>query len=166
MNPHHTRILCAKFGWNWPTGSGGDFYNWSMYFHCFAIISPWKRAGPFIWTNWIPFIHRCFGPGFIEISPQVVEIVNAFSLFCNNLPLEKSWGPLFEQIWIPFTQAKATLCRVWLKLTQWFWTRKKCEKFTMTTTMDNGQWTNCDQKSSLESLWVKTFHTKITFYKY
>ena len=24
-NPHHTKILCAKFGWNWPYGSGEDF---------------------------------------------------------------------------------------------------------------------------------------------
>ena len=22
LNPLHIRILCAKFGWNWPTGSG------------------------------------------------------------------------------------------------------------------------------------------------
>ena len=21
LNPHHTRMLCAKFGWNWPSGS-------------------------------------------------------------------------------------------------------------------------------------------------
>ena len=33
-------------------GSGGeDFKISSMYFHYFVIISPWKRAGPFIWTN-------------------------------------------------------------------------------------------------------------------
>ena len=25
-----------------------------MYFHYFVIISPWKRAGPFIWTNLNP----------------------------------------------------------------------------------------------------------------
>ena len=25
-----------------------------MYFHYFAIIAPWKRAGPFIWTNLNP----------------------------------------------------------------------------------------------------------------
>ena len=27
------------------------FLNTSMYFHYFVIISPWKRAWPFIWTN-------------------------------------------------------------------------------------------------------------------
>ena len=43
-------MLCAKFGWNWPSGSGGqDFKILSMYFRSFVIISPWKRARPFIW---------------------------------------------------------------------------------------------------------------------
>ena len=45
-------MLCAKFGWNWLSGSGEeDFLIWSMYFHYFVIISPRKRAGPIIWTN-------------------------------------------------------------------------------------------------------------------
>ena len=50
----HPRMLCAKFGWNWLSGSGEeDFLISSMYSHYFIItcISPWKRAGPFIWTN-------------------------------------------------------------------------------------------------------------------
>ena len=29
-----------------------------MYFHYFVIISPWKRAGPFIWTNLNPLHPR------------------------------------------------------------------------------------------------------------
>ena len=24
LNPHHARNICAKFGWNWPTGSGAE----------------------------------------------------------------------------------------------------------------------------------------------
>ena len=48
----HPRMLFAKFGWNWPSGSGEeDFLISSMYFRYFVILSPWKRAGPFIWTN-------------------------------------------------------------------------------------------------------------------
>ena len=44
----HPRMLCAKFGRNWPSGSGEeDFLILSMYFRFFVIISPWKRAGPF-----------------------------------------------------------------------------------------------------------------------
>ena len=27
LNPQHPRMLCAKFGWNWPSGSGEDYEN-------------------------------------------------------------------------------------------------------------------------------------------
>ena len=37
-----------------------------MYFHYFVIISPWKRAGPFIWTNLNPL-----NP--VEIGPVVLK---------------------------------------------------------------------------------------------
>ena len=49
LNPLHPRMLCAKFGLNWPNGSGEDFYISSMYWY-FIIISFWKRSMPFIWT--------------------------------------------------------------------------------------------------------------------
>ena len=52
LYPLHPRMLCAKFGWNWLSGSGEeDFWISSMYFRYFVIISPWRRVGPFIWTN-------------------------------------------------------------------------------------------------------------------
>ena len=104
LNPLHSRMLCAKFGWNWPNGSGEEIFKFHQcyfafmyylplekggtlrlnkrespsskdtlcqvwlklvqwfwrkrfleillkHFHHFVIISPWKRAGPFIWTN-------------------------------------------------------------------------------------------------------------------
>ena len=52
QNPLHLKMNCAKFGWNWPSGSGEeDILNLSMYLRNFIIISPWKRAGPFIWTK-------------------------------------------------------------------------------------------------------------------
>ena len=58
LNPLHPQILCAKFGWYCPSGSGEvDFKILPMYFGYFIIIPPppWKRALPFIWTTWIPF---------------------------------------------------------------------------------------------------------------
>ena len=55
LNPLHPRMLFAKFDWNWPSGSGEeDYLILSMCFRYFVIISPWKRAGPFIWTNFNP----------------------------------------------------------------------------------------------------------------
>ena len=38
LNPSHSRMLCAKFGWNLLTGSGEDLWNLSMYFHYFLLI--------------------------------------------------------------------------------------------------------------------------------
>ena len=59
LNPLHPRMLLAKFGWNWPGGSGEeDFLISSMYFRYFVIISPWKRLGPFIWRNLNPLHTR------------------------------------------------------------------------------------------------------------
>ena len=74
LNPLYPRMLCAKFGWIWFSGSGEeDFLISSMYFHYFVIISPWKRAGSFIWTNLNPFTQRCFEPSLVEIGPVVLE---------------------------------------------------------------------------------------------
>ena len=57
LNPHHPRMLCAKFAWNWPSGSGEEhfFKISSMYFRYFIIISPWKRWGPSFEQTWFPF---------------------------------------------------------------------------------------------------------------
>ena len=59
LNPFHPRMLCAKFSWNWLSGSGEeDFWMSSMYFRYFVSISPWKRVEPFIWTNLYPLHQR------------------------------------------------------------------------------------------------------------
>ena len=52
LNSLHPKMLCAMFGWNWPSGSGEeDFQNSSMYLRFFVIIFPWKKAWPFISIN-------------------------------------------------------------------------------------------------------------------
>ena len=59
LNPPHQMMLCAKIGWNWLSGSGEEnFLISSMCLHYFVIISPWKRAGPFNWTNMNPLHPR------------------------------------------------------------------------------------------------------------
>ena len=57
-SPSLKDALCNVW-WNWPTGSvEEDFKILSMYFRYFVIISPWKRAGSFIWTNLNPLHPR------------------------------------------------------------------------------------------------------------
>jgi hypothetical protein len=52
LNSLHQRIICTKFDWFWPAGSGEeDSYKFSVYFYSFTIISPWKRAIPFLWKK-------------------------------------------------------------------------------------------------------------------
>ena len=59
LNPLHPEMLCANFGWNWLSGSGEEiFLISSMNFRYFVIISPWKRAWPFIWRNYNPHYPR------------------------------------------------------------------------------------------------------------
>ena len=110
-------MLCAKFGWNWPSGSGKDHF--LKTFHHFVIISPWKRTGPFIWTDLVLNMHVCFVRNFVEIGPVVLEKkINVFSLFCNYLPLEKGRALHLS------SSPKNALCQVWLKLAKWFWRRR------------------------------------------
>ena len=62
-----------------------------MYFHHYVIISPWKRAGPFIWTHLNPLHVRmlCTKFGWNWLRRRFFNFVNVFSLFCNYFPLEK-----------------------------------------------------------------------------
>ena len=51
-NPHYSKLFCVKFRWNWSSASWEEpLWISSMYFSYFVIISPWKRALPFIWIN-------------------------------------------------------------------------------------------------------------------
>jgi hypothetical protein len=52
LNSLHQNIICNKFDWLWSPGSGEVFKNFQcINFHSFTIISPWRRAIPFVWTN-------------------------------------------------------------------------------------------------------------------
>ena len=61
------------------------------------------------------------------IYPEVLEkktlkFVNAFELFCNYLPFEKS-----------VVLESDALCQIWLKLAQWLWRKRlKCEVYRRT----------------------------------
>ena len=59
LNPPHPRMLCAKFGWNWSSGSGEeDFLISSIYFSLFHNYLSLEKGGPFIWTNLNPLHPR------------------------------------------------------------------------------------------------------------
>ena len=91
-----------------------------MYFHYFVIISPWKRAGLFIWTN-LNSLHPwmlCtkFGWNWHSCSDEedfwISSMYQVFLLFCYHLPLEKGatlhWHKLASLL------PKNGFCKVWL----------------------------------------------------
>ena len=65
-----------------------------MYFRYFVIISPWKRAGPFIEMNLNPLCLRKLFPSLIEIGLVVLEkkIFNFVNVFLFSSPLGKGQG--------------------------------------------------------------------------
>ena len=93
MNPLYPRILWAKFGLNWPRGSGEDDEN----------VKSWqqrkqewrgrqfKLVGSICW-DW----PSCSGEDYINtvIHIYIFPILQLFSF----------WYLCFEQIWVPFSQ--------------------------------------------------------------
>ena len=108
LNPPHPRMLCAKIGWNWLNGSGEENFLIS-YFRCFVIIYPCKRARPFFWTNLNPSTKDALWQVWLKLTQwfwriRFLNFVHVFSLFRNNLPLEKDRALQLKQTRIPFNQ--------------------------------------------------------------
>ena len=128
LNPLYPRMLCVKFGWKWLSGSREeDFWISSMYFHYFVIISPWKRAGPFIWTNLNPLHPRIlwakFGWNWLRRSGEEAFLIS--SMYFHHfviISLGKRGALYLNKIESPLP--KDALCQVWLKLAYWFWRRR------------------------------------------
>ena len=121
-------MLCAKFGWNWYNGSWEDFYQ-----GCNQV---WLKLAQWLWRI------------------RYLNFVNVFSLFRNYLP----WKRVGSFIWTninPLHFTQECLLPSVLKLAQWFWRRWKCEKFTTTTTTDNGQTFIREAHLSLRLRWAK-----------
>ena len=86
LSPLHTRILCVKFGWNWPSGSGEKDYK--LFWITISLFSPLycvelhlkKLAFCKVWLKSVEWFWR----------KRISIFVNVFSLFCKNLPLKKS----------------------------------------------------------------------------
>ena len=142
LNSLHQRMHCAKFGWNWPSGSGEeDFFNFVNVFLLLRYYLPLEKGRALHLNKHITFTQECFVPSLVEIDSVVLEkrfllnFINVFFLFRNYLPLEKAWLYLNK---LESPSPKDAMCQVWLILVQWFW-KRKCEKFpimpTMTTTL-------------------------------
>ena len=105
--PLQPRIVCAKFGWNWTRCSGEDFEKLTIYLYYFPIIFPFRRAWPFIWTNFLEKkIFKCCH--FTCIISQLFLFGKGVGLHLNK----------FES-----PSPRNNLCHVLLRLAQWLWRR-------------------------------------------
>ena len=100
LNPLHPRMLCAKFGWSWLSGSGEeDFLILSMYFHYFVNYLPFEKGRPFLWTKLNPLylIMYCANFGWNWLSGSGEDFLISpmyFRYFLIVSPCKKA-GPFF-----------------------------------------------------------------------
>ena len=117
LNPPHPRMLCAKFGWNWLSGSGEvDFWISSMYFRNYLPLE--KGVALHLNKTWIPFTQGYFVPSLVESDSVVLEkkiFKSSQFIFINSQlsPLWEGRGPSFEQTLIHFTQGYLSLIHIW-----------------------------------------------------
>ena len=152
---------CAKFSWNWLSGSINFVHVFSLFRnylplekdrapHLNKLDSPSpKNALCQVWLKLVQWFLEDFYQGCNQVWLKLAQwlwrirylnFFNIFSLFRNYLPWEKGGVLHLNKLEPP--SPKDAYCQVWLKLTQWFWRRRwKCEKFTTTTTTttDKGQ---------------------------
>ena len=167
LNPLHPRMLYAKFGWNWPSGSGeGDFYIWSMFFCYFEIISPWKRAGPFM-SPLHPRMHFAkFGWNWPSGCGEKDFLI--LSMYFCDFVIISPWKRVGPFIW---TNLNPLHPRMLCAMFGWNWPsgsgvedenvkRFTTKPMTPTTTMDNGH--ILIRKAHL-SLWLRWAKNQIHY---
>ena len=75
LNPLHPRMLSAKFGWNWSSGSWEEGF--IKFCQCNFTISPLsplgEERGPAFEQTWIPSTQGCFVPSLVEIGQVILE---------------------------------------------------------------------------------------------
>ena len=128
LNPHHPRMLCAKCGWSWPSGSWEqDFINYVNVFSLFRYYLPLEK-GVALHLKKLEFpspndalcqVWLKLGQWFLR---RFLKFVNVFSLFHYYLTLDK--GGALHSNKLESSLPKDALWRVWLKLTQWFLRRR------------------------------------------
>ena len=112
-------MICAKFDWNWPSGSGEeDFFNSSSYFRNFVIVSPLKGRAlhlnklefpspkDILGQVWLTFAHWFWRKRFFKF-------VNVFVLFRNYILLEKGGEHLHLKKLNPLHQKMICAKFVW-----------------------------------------------------
>jgi hypothetical protein len=122
------------------------FSNIAVYFYSFAIISPWRRAIPFVWRNLNSTkdtLYQVWWNLACWFWKRIKKKFSVLLLFCYYLPLKKGYPLRLKKLKSP--SLKDNLYQVWWKVVQWFWRRsRKCkslqtDRHTDRRTPDNGR---------------------------
>jgi hypothetical protein len=104
------RNHCLKFDWIWHAGFRlEDFQRFSVHFHSFAIITPWRRVTPYVWTN-LKILHPnifCITFDWIWPADSGEHFFLHFQCIFTILlisSLRERLLPSFEQTLVPFAQ--------------------------------------------------------------
>ena len=129
LSPHHPRMHCYKFGWNWPSGSWEDLFNFIIVFSLFRNYLPLENVFS-LFHNYLPLVkdgvlhlNKLEFPSPKDALCQVwfkltqwfwrrfLNFVNVFSQFHYYLPLKK--GGALHLNKLESSSPKDALCQVW-----------------------------------------------------
>ena len=170
LNPQ-PRMLCAKIGCNWLSGSGEEIF---FYFvNVFSLFRNYigNGCGLSFEQTWIHIPKGCFASRMVYISTAVLG-KNIFIFrrcifaILQLFPLQKDMAPHLSNL--ESTSLENALCQVWLKFDQWFCRRRwNWENFTTTTTTttttDNGHILIRNVHFSLRLRWANRALRRVTF---
>ena len=93
----YPKMLCAKFGLNWPHVSREEKLRFpSMYFCSFIIICPWESVWPYIWINLNPYhqMKLCakFEISTVALKKKIFKISSMHFYFSVLVRFRKGWG--------------------------------------------------------------------------
>ena len=96
----HPRILCAKFGWNWLSGSRvEDFFYLVYVFSLFWWNLPFKKGwGPSFEKKLIPFTQGCFVQIWHSDSREEAENMKSLRLYKSNDETVKNFDQRISQM--------------------------------------------------------------------
>jgi hypothetical protein len=95
QNSPYLRMICTKFDWNWPSGSGEeDFFNINTCKHGFPIVAPSDPGGQWLEQIWIYIISESYhvntsSTGSMVLKKKTFKWIHPFLHFCNYLPFEE-----------------------------------------------------------------------------
>ena len=122
LNPLHPRMLGAKFGWNWPSGSREEDFKFCqciLLFRRYLLLEKGRALHLIKLKSSLPKDGLC--QVWLKLAQwfwrrRFFNFVNVFLLFRNYLPLEK--GGVLHLNKLESPSPKDALCQVWLKSAQ------------------------------------------------